>query len=224
MKKYLILFIFTCSTSILLSQTHEVGVFLGGTSYTGEIGSKTYIKPNNIGAGLIYKYNLNPRIALRGTYTRIAVSGNNSNLDNDFTVTQSLSFNNTIRELAVGIEFNYFEYNTRKPQSFYTPYILLEISNFYYKTIKTQSATNTTFKNSSSFAIPVGLGFKGHLSKHLAYAFESAIRFTFIDDIDATADNINNIDFQRFGNDHYLFTGISLVYTFGRPACYAKRE
>ena len=227
MKKYLTLLIFICSTNILISQSHELGVFFGGSNYIGDIGSTTYLNPNNIGGGVIYKYNLNPRIALRAAWTQIGISGDDADSSNDFRVnrqTPSLNFNNSITELALGVEFNFFEYNTRKPQSHYTPYILLEFANFYYTTIEEQTTTTVTYENTSSFSIPVGLGFKGHLSYHLAYAIETAIRFTFVDDIDDTVRNAGNINFQGFGNDYYVFTGVSLVYTFGRPSCYAPRE
>lgn len=224
MRKYLFLLILTCFTSISFSQTHEIGLFLGGTNYIGDIGSTAYLNPNNVGGGLIYKYNLNPRVALRAAFTYMNISGDDAKSDNDFKNTRNISFNNDIHELAVGIEFNFFDYNTRKPENSYTPYILAELALFYYDTIEAASTTNITFKNSSSFSIPVGIGFKGRLADHLAYAVEAGVRFTFVDDIDYTTPDISGLDFEGNGNDYYVFSGISLVYTFGRPACYATRE
>ncbi|MDB0610332.1 DUF6089 family protein [Tenacibaculum maritimum] len=68
-----ILFAFTAITT--QSQTHEVGFFVGGSNYVGDIGRTNYIYPNKIGGGLIYKHNLNPRIGLRATYSYIPVRG-----------------------------------------------------------------------------------------------------------------------------------------------------
>ena len=227
MKKIILLLILTCTTSISFSQTHEIGFFLGGTNYIGDIGSTTYLNPNDIGGGIIYKYNLNPRIALRGTFSRFSISGDDAKSDNDFRVnreTPSISFSNDITELAVGIEFNFFDYNNGKPNTQYTPYILVEFANFFYDTIEDLSTTSTIYENNSSYSIPVGIGFKGHISHHIAFAIESAIRFTFVDDIDYTTPDIPELDFGSYNNDFYVFTGVSLVYTFGRPACYATRE
>ncbi len=73
MKKQLLAIVFICVTSISWSQIHEIGIFIGGTNYVGDVGKTNYISPNNIGAGLIYKYNLNPRIALRGNVSLIPI-------------------------------------------------------------------------------------------------------------------------------------------------------
>lgn len=222
--KKIILFLLTCSTSVLFSQIHELGFFVGGSNYIGDIGKTTYINPNNFSGGLIYKYNLNPRLALRGAFTYIDISADDKNSDNEFRNPRGYKFSNTIKEFAVGIEYNFFEYNTREIKTSHTPYILAEISYFYYKTIEEQSTTSAIFENNSSFSIPVGLGFKGRLADHLAYAIESGVRFTFVDDLDDTARGVVDSSYNGYGNDFYVFTGVSLVYTFGRPACYASRE
>ena len=224
MKKYFILFLFTCSTSILCSQIHELGFFVGGANYIGDIGRTTYINPNDFSGGLIYKYNLNPRVALRGTYSHINISADDENSNNEFRNPRGYKFSNDIKEFALGIEFNFFEYNTRDIKTSYTPYILAKLSYFYYKTIEEQSTTSAIFENNSSFSLPVGLGFKGRLTNHLAYAIESGVRFTFVDDLDDTAQGVVDSSYNGYGNDFYVFTGVSLVYTFGRPACYATRE
>ena len=36
------------------SQFHEVGLFIGGSNYIGEVGSDYYILPTNSAFGLIY--------------------------------------------------------------------------------------------------------------------------------------------------------------------------
>ena len=98
MKKYLILLLVTCTTSISFAQIHEIGFFVGGTNYIGDIGSTSYINPNQLGGGIIYKYNLNPRIALRGTLSSLPIQGDDANSGNEFRENRNsapLSFNNT---------------------------------------------------------------------------------------------------------------------------------
>ena len=51
-------------TTFTNAQINEVGVFLGGSNYIGDIGSTNYVNPNDFAFGVIYKYNINPRIAL----------------------------------------------------------------------------------------------------------------------------------------------------------------
>jgi len=69
MKKRLILLLFICVSSNCLSQINEIGFFLGGVNYVGDVGPTNYIRPNNTGGAILYKYNLNPRIAIRGNFS-----------------------------------------------------------------------------------------------------------------------------------------------------------
>ncbi|MDO6676236.1 DUF6089 family protein [Tenacibaculum sp. 1_MG-2023] len=221
MRGLILLILLACVVTSLQSQTHEIGFFAGGSNYVGDIGSTNYIHPNEFSGGLVYKYNLNPRIALRGTYTYIPVSGNDKDADNTFRQNRGTSFSNTIHEFAVGVEFNFFDYNINNYSTTFTPYILAEVAAFNYKSPEPTSSSNTILlKNKFSYTIPVGIGLKGRLADNLAIAFETGVRFTFVDDIDFTTDKINSLDFGGNGNDWYVFSGVSIVYTFGRPPCF----
>jgi hypothetical protein len=48
----------------MYSQIHEVGVFLGGSNYIGDVGSTNHIAPNEP-FGILYKWNKSPRHAYR---------------------------------------------------------------------------------------------------------------------------------------------------------------
>lgn len=221
MRGLILLILLACVVTPLQSQTHEIGFFAGGSNYVGDIGSTNYIYPNEFAGGLVYKYNLNPRIALRGTYTYIPVSGNDNNADNAFRQNRGISFSNTIHEFAAGVEFNFFDYNINDYRTTFTPYILAEVAAFNYKSPEPTSSSNTILlKNKFSYTVPVGIGLKGRLADNFAIAFETGVRFTFVDDIDFTTDRINSLDFGGNGNDWYMFSGVSIVYTFGRPPCF----
>ncbi|WP_440069964.1 DUF6089 family protein [Tenacibaculum discolor] len=221
MRGLILLILLACVVTPLQSQTHEIGFFAGGSNYVGDIGSTNYIYPNEFAGGLVYKYNLNPRIALRGTYTYIPVSGNDNDADNAFRQNRGISFSNTIHEFAAGVEFNFFDYNINDYRTTFTPYILAEVAAFNYKSPEPTSSSNTILlKNKFSYTLPVGIGLKGRLADNFAIAFETGVRFTFVDDIDFTTDRINSLDFGGNGNDWYVFSGVSIVYTFGRPPCF----
>ncbi len=211
-------------TSISFSQIHEIGIFVGGSNFIGDIGSTNYILPNEVAGGLVYKYNLNPRIALRGTYTYLPMTGIDIDSDNLFREEREFSFSNTIHEFAAGIEYNFFDYNIRIKEQSFTPYILAEVAAFNYKSPESVTSTSIILTNKFSVSVPLGIGIKGRISDHLAYAFESAVRLTFKDDIDFSTNEIPSLNFGGNGNDFYTFTAFSIVYTFGRPACYADRE
>ncbi|CAM1334754.1 DUF6089 family protein [Tenacibaculum aestuariivivum] len=222
MKKKKLFILFALLAITIQSQTHEVGLFIGGSNYVGDIGKTNYIIPNDIGGGIIYKYNINRRIALRGTYTYLPVSGNDSHSENLYRKNRGYQFSNNLHEIAAGIEFNFFDYNISNYKTTFSPYILAEIAVFNYKIPDESSSTATSIKlkNNFSYSIPLGIGVKGRLDDNLAIAFETGVRITLVDDIDYTTNKINNLNFGGTGNDWYMFTGISIVYSFGRPPCY----
>ena len=223
MKKQLLAIVFICITSISWSQINEIGVFIGGSNYVGDVGKTNYLSPNNFGAGLIYKFNLNPRIALRGNLSFISLSGDDAKSNNPVRANRNYNFKNSLKELAIGIEYNFFEYDMTSYNQKYTPYILLEMAVYNYDGVSSEVTTGQyNFKNKIGYSIPVGLGFKGKLADNIGFAIETRINYTFKDDLDYTTNKISSLNFGGNSNDWYMFTGISFVYAFGRPSCYAE--
>ncbi|MDG1528948.1 MAG: DUF6089 family protein [Polaribacter sp.] len=221
MKKQLLAIVFICISSISWSQINEIGVFIGGSNYIGDVGKSNYINPNNIAGGLIYKYNVNPRIALRGTLSFLSISGDDAKSSNLVRVNRSFNFTNSIKEVAVGIEYNFFEYDMTSEDKIYTPYILLEVAAFGYDSVESEITPGQYNLNTKiSYGIPFGLGFKGRLAEKIGFSLETRVRYTFTDDLDYTTNKIPSLNFGGNSNDWYMFTGISIVYAFGRPACY----
>ncbi|MBS9774538.1 MAG: hypothetical protein KGV59_05205 [Tenacibaculum sp.] len=229
MKKYILTILFTLTTALGFSQIHEVGVFVGGSNFIGDIGTTKYIYPNKIGGGIVYKYNYNPRIAFRGNYNYIKLKGDDSKSSNTFKQQRGYKFTNVIQELALGIEFNFFDYNIRERETAYTPYILFQASAFRYKAPvkyvdnKLQAEyinEKIETKNKTSYTLPLGIGFKGRINDYFAFAIETGVRFTLNDDLDYSTKKIKKLNFVGNGNDTYVFTAFSIVYTFGKPPCY----
>lgn len=225
MKKCFFYILFLCFSTISLAQINEIGVFAGGTNYVGDIGSTNFILPNNFGAGIIYKWNWNPRVALRGTLSTLKISGNDLQSDNIVRQNRGYKFTNTVNELAVGLEYNFFEYDLSSEDKYDTPYLLLELAAFNYKKVVSQTVTGQfLYTNTTSYSIPFGIGYKRRLAGKFAFAIEAKARYTFTDDLDYTTNTLTALRFGGLANDWYFFTGVSLVYTFGRPACYVNLD
>ena len=222
--KHIILFIaFICITTSSKAQLYEIGVFAGGSNYIGDIGPEAYINPNKFMGGIIYKWNLNPRIAVRGTFTYAQIGSDDLDSSNNARYSRGIGFTNTIKELAVGIEYNYFDYNIDNFRQTQTPYLLFEVAAFNYKTITKETGSQQyEYKSKTSFAIPFGIGYKTKLFQDFAIAFEVRARYTFVDNIDYNNSKIDSLTFGNpNSNDWYMLSGITLSYTFGRPPCYA---
>ena len=61
---------------------------------------------------------------------------------------------------------------------------------------------------------------KTKIIEKIAFAVETTVRYTFTDELDFTTSRFSQLNFGGTSNDWYMFSGISLVYTFGRPACF----
>lgn len=224
MKKFVLFIAITFITMTSKAQINEVGLFVGGSNYIGDIGPEYYINPNNLMGGVIYKWNLNPRIAFRGTFTLTNLSSDDANATNKARNERGIRFTNSIKEIAVGLEFNYFEYNLDDYRKTRTPYILVELAAFNYNVATNETAPQQYEYNSkTAYAIPFGIGYKTKLVNDFAIALELRARYTFVDDIDYNNNEINSLNFGNpKSNDWYMLSGISIVYSFGRPPCYAN--
>lgn len=223
MKKIILIITFICITITSKAQINEIGLFLGASNYIGDVGPEYYINPNNFMGGVIYKWNLNPRIAIRGTFTFAQISSDDENASNQERYQRGIRFTNSIKELAIGMEINYFEYNLDDYRLTRTPYLLFEIAAFNYNVVTEETAPKEyEYKAKTSFAIPFGIGYKTKLFYDFAIALEIRARYTFANDIDYNNNTINSLTFGNpNSNDWYILSGVSIVYSFGRPACYA---
>ena len=86
--------------------------------------------------------------------------------------------------------------------------------------------TNTQVKygNGYSMAIPRHVGVKALINKRLVLSAEVGARYTFTDNLDGNHPKDASYTSNQFGNlqskDWYVFTGLSLAYTFGKNPCY----
>ncbi|WPO80774.1 DUF6089 family protein [Flavobacterium sp. KACC 22761] len=211
----------------LHAQINELGVFVGGSNFVGDVGSTTYINPNKLAFGVLYKWNKSPRHAYRFSYTQSTVSGNDVDSEESGRYNRGYSFRNNIKELSAGLEFNFFDFNLHDYHTKVTPYIYTGLSYFFYDDLYIDGGRTYKDKTSSSIAIPMTLGIKSNVTPHFIIGAEVGARYTFTDNIDGSNPNNNNLSSLRFGNlnnnDWYVFSGITLTYTFGQKPCYCAQ-
>jgi len=210
----------------LNAQINEIGVFLGGSNFVGDVGSTTYIAPEKLAIGILYKWNKSPRHSYRFSYTQSTVAGNDLDSEESGRNLRGYSFKNDIKELSAGLEFNFFDFNLHDYHTKVTPYIYSGLSFFLYDQLY-RNITNPNVmqkQNGSSFAIPIILGIKSNIAPQWVLGAEVGARYTFTDNIDGSNPNTNSANVLKFGNlnnnDWYVFSGITLTYTFGQKPCY----
>ncbi len=223
---FVITFLIFCATS-LSAQIHEIGVFLGGSNYIGDIGKMSYIDPNKPAFGILYKWNRSPRHSWRISYTQSTIEGDDSKATSAARKQRGYRFKNDLKEISAGLEFNFFNFNLHEMESQFTPYIYSGVSYMHYDGLFFVGGTPKYGNTHDGIAIPIILGVKGRLFQHFILAFEAGARWSFKDDLDGSNPTNKNLTALKFGNinstDWYVFTGFTLTYTFGNKPCYCTQ-
>ena len=222
---FLLFLLFTITST--KAQINEIGVFLGGSNYIGEIGSGTYINPNKPAFGLIYKWNKSTRHAYRFTLTHAEIGANDLNSKAANRYNRGLSFSNTINEFSAGLEFNFFEFDLHKLENQFTPYVFTGLSYFSYNELFYLGDELKEDYKEGSLAIPMVVGIKSRLNKKFIIAAEVGLRYTFTDNLDGSNPENENLTPLAFGNinskDWYVFSGFTITYTFGENPCFCPK-
>jgi len=219
-----VLVVFFLMMGIAQGQTYEIGAFAGGLNNIGDVGRTNYLLPSGVAFGGIFKWNKSKRYAWRGSvyYGNFTADDTKSS----FTSRQQRGYRmeNSVLEFSAGLEFNFVEYNLHKLGPAFTPYLYTGVTYFRYdfNYFDAQQLQNNGQKD-GSFAIPMTVGAKYRLNQFLILGAEIGARYTFTDNLDASNPEGSNFEQFRFGNilsdDWYVFSGITLTYTFGRKPC-----
>lgn len=227
--RYIILIFFSVFfAQTTQSQIYEVGFFLGSSNFIGDVGSTNYIDPNNPAFGGVVKWNRSPRHSFRLTAIFSKLQGIDSTSSDPRRIERNYRFENNIFEVSAGMEFTFFDFDLHAVGHKSTPYLSTGISaakhhNFFFDGNGVITSENT---RSWAYGIPMILGFKTTTTDDLILAVEVGARYTFSDEIDGSVPDGTFRDQFSFGNtnsnDWYVFTGITLTYTFGQRPCYCS--
>ena len=210
------------------AQIHEVGIFLGGSNYIGDIGKTLYVSPNEGAFGLLYKWNKSPRHAYRISYTQSKITANDLDSKEGSRNLRGYNIESDLKEAYLGLEFNFVDFNLHRLERKITPYVSSGLGYFSLQyrlnksllPIPSNIPAQGRSERRKSIAIPIILGIKTNISARLIGALEVGARYTLTDNIDGSFyKNIGNIN----NNDWYVFSGATLTYTFGEKPCYCPQ-
>ncbi len=179
----------------------ELGVLLGGSYYIGDLNQYNHFKNTKPALGVVYRYNVNPRLAFRANVLYGNVTAFDSQSGNATLQNRNLSFSSEIYEFSVGTEFSYFPFQIGHPRYKASAYLLAEIGVFQMNpttkvnndVIELQSlgteGQGTSLSSEGPYSktqlcIPLGVGFKVSLGKRVSMSLEYGIRKTFTDYLD----------------------------------------
>ncbi len=190
-------------TGKLNAQEAEIGLWGGLTNSFGDINNTVetmqFFKP---GAGVFFRYNPNSRI---GYY--LGVSGGQSfGFDsvstNAYQLRRNLSFRTNVYDVSGRLDFNFFPLEREKPKYWYTPYIFMGLSLYYFnpqayidsqwvdlQPLGTEGQQFPELTGNEKYkrvqiAIPMGGGFKFALNKNITVGLEANWHWLFTDYFD----------------------------------------
>jgi hypothetical protein len=197
-----------------LEYRYEVGVMAGGSSYYGDANYSSLLKNMNLMGGIVGRYNINPRMAVKGTLAVAGISGSTADSDNRIPG-GDVELSRTVYDFGAQFECNLFAYGDAsgyKGTSRLAPYIFAGIG----MTFAPEPAKNVFTPN-----IPLGIGVKYKIARRINLGCELSYRFTFSDELDVT-DTTAPVLNDPYGikssgiknKDSYSFLTISVTYDF----------
>lgn len=206
MRKAILTLLAVFMTVGLTAQRSEVGFLLGTSYYLGDLNYSKHFGLTQPAGGLLYRYNLNPRWALKmdALYGKV-VGDDASNVGENKQ--RNLSFRSNVLEFSAQMEHNFFRYFTGSKKTRFSPYIFGGIAIFSFKPeaeyngdwyelqpLGTEGQGTTTYPDRKTYGLtkisfPFGIGFKYSLSSTLCLGGEWGLRKTttdYLDDVSTT--------------------------------------
>ena len=128
-----------------------------------------------------------------------------------------------------GIDFNFLEFDIKSDDLQMTPYIHSGFSFLRFNALQYPIGNNIAKKyaTESTFSIPITIGYKIKALRDFIVGFEISAKHSFTDNLDGSFPQYENMELysqKSFGSnlsqDWYVFTGITLTYSFGFEPCY----
>ena len=191
----------------------ELGGALGGSFYMGDANYTTPFKDLGFAGGIVARYIMNPRMAIKGNFTVGRISGDTKNFKNKYPENGEASFKRTIFDLGAQFEYNFLGYGTGygfRGEHRLTPYILGGMG-FTFAPAPAEGIFTVNF--------PIGVGVKYKLARRINIGCEFTMRFSMSDKLDVTnKEGLQlNDPFRIKGNglknkDSYSYTVFFITY------------
>ncbi len=182
------------------AQQHELGVMAGATYYVGDLNPYTHFAQSKPAGGLLYRYNINPRMAIRVHALFGSLQGADSVVR--YNENRNLHFRSPLMEFGSQFELSYQKFTIGSDKHWYTPYLFGGISFYKFKpqgfwngdwynlqTLGTEGQGTTAYPSREPYSlagisIPFGLGIKFSIGNAIVLGAEWGLRKTFTDYID----------------------------------------
>lgn len=218
---FIICSLFTSTAWAQDDYKYEIGGAVGTSFYMGDANKTSLYQNPGFAGGVIFRYNIDLRWAMKSNLVIGHVSGDTRDSGNAFPLGQQTSFSRMFYELGSQIEFNFFNYSDKFAYlgtKRISPYVFTGLGF-------TLGSGNKTFFDAN---IPIGVGVKYKWKERVNVGFEFSFRKLFSDSFDVTEKGMNNFNLNEpynirngtFKNkDWYSLTMLSITWNFGPRVC-----
>lgn len=192
----------------------DFGLAIGGSNYTGEIGSNAEeaqpwlldmkFGQTRLSAGGFYRYNFTKNIAAKINFNYARIAGTDSNSVIKTAIARNLSFRTEIFEVALQGEYSFYTLNDLSRSSssridfrafvfagigaaFYYPYAQYQDKWYALRPLQTEGTENAY--DEMTIILPLGAGTNFTFNKKYRLGLEIGYRFTFTDYLDDVSTN-----------------------------------
>jgi len=203
---------FIFSQQVKSQHTDDIGFFLGGSFYMGDMNPDRLFYNPAPAYGIKYRFNYNPLLSMSYGLTRGKLNADDADFKSDlFQHYRNAKLrNNYINELSAQVEYNFYPVTGDKPKTEkFSPYVKFGLAIGYGEKISPKI----------QMFIPFGLGLKYKVTRKVELSLDWAFRRTFTDKLDNVSQYYTNgifVNRQRSFSktrDWYSFFGINLHYS-----------
>lgn len=127
---------FLATTNTTNAQYWEVSGMGGVTTYHGDLAPDFSMQAPGAAASFYVRRNVDPRVSLRFGASFGTISASDANSLNEYNKARNLSFQSTIFEGSVGLEFNFLPFHHRskkgRGRNQFTPYLVAGFGVFHH--------------------------------------------------------------------------------------------
>ncbi len=168
----------------------ELGVMGGASFYIGDANPTKLFNRSGPAFGILARYNLNPRYALKLSIMRGEVAGDTRDYPNKFPMDQYASFKRTFYDAGLNIEFNFVDYGLpsyKYGNKWFSPYIFIGAGI-------TATHDDLNDMNQLNFNFPFGVGVKFKVLYRFNAGLEWSLHTLFVDNFDVVDENSQLLD------------------------------
>lgn len=234
-KVVLVTFAVLLTVSGFAQKTADIGIWGGTSGYMGDLKNSPPIQAFNPNFGAYFRYNFNPRVALRAMFLtgKFAADGTIEGFP--------WAYEKNVQDISVQVEINYLKYWLGDKKTPFSPYILGGVGVMYFPYEFDPAVLSVIHPNHNkgmavidesvvAFSLPFGFGVKTHIGKRFGLGVEYLMRKQFVDKLDNLDDPMAYINDKGeeivysdrwHNNDWSGYLGVHLTYKIylGKVPC-----